>query len=780
MTTQVEVPKLVGTRVKRREDPRLITGHAAYTDDIQLMRGLHMAIRRSEYAHARIASINIDAAKAMPGVVAVITGADVENLIAPLPTVPVNPDNKMPPHRALALDKVRHVGEAIAVVVAEDRYAARDAVDAIEVEFEELPAVVDVEEAAKPGSSKVWDEFDDNISYLVPLQTGDVDDAFAKADVKISQRMVSQRLMGTPLETRAILADWQPGEEQLTLWSSTQIPHLLKPNIAGLLGIPEHHVRVIAPEVGGGFGVKAEIYGEEALCAALSRMLERPVKYVETRSENFQATVQGRGQVGYYDIAATKEGKVTAIRVKILADNGAYCQLFTNLVPTLSGLMLTGVYDIPAVSSEIYGVFTNKTATGAYRGAGRPEATYYIERMMDLLALELNMDPVEVRRRNMIPTAAFPYTTACGLTYDSGDYPPTVDLALKMAGYQGLREQQKQGPQNGKYMGIGVSSWTEVSGFGPSAALPAGGWEFGKVSFDRTGAITVQTGASPHGQGQETSFAQIAADGFGVPIESIKVVHGDTDKVPHGVGTFGSRATAVGGAAIVMSVNKVKEKMKRFAAHLMDANEADLEVGNAKVWVKGSPDKSVGLAEIVGAAYNATNLPPDTEPGLEAISYFEPGNFTFPYGVHIAVVEVDAETGHVQLKKYIAVDDCGTIINPMLVDGQVHGGVAQGVGQALYEEVVHDDSGQLISGSLMDYALPHAENFCWLETGTTVTPSPVNPLGAKGVGEAGTIASSPAVVSAVLDALKPFGVKHLDMPLKPEKVWQAMQGGAKS
>jgi carbon-monoxide dehydrogenase large subunit len=774
MTAQVEVPKLVGTRVKRREDPRLITGNAKYADDLQPRGALSMAIRRSEYAHARILSVNTEAAKKMPGVVAVLTAADLEGVIAPLPTVPATPDTKLPPHYPLAKGKVRHVGDPIAVVVAEDRYLARDAVDAIEVEFEELPAVTELEEAIKPGSPKVHDEFDDNVTYYWTLATGDVDDAFAKASVKVSQRMVSQRLMGTPLETRSIVADYQPGEGQLTLWSSTQIPHLLKPNIAGLLGMSENYVRVIAPEVGGGFGVKAEVYAEEALCAAISRMTGRPVKYTETRQENFQATVQGRGQIGFFDVAATREGKVTGLRVKILADIGAYCQLFTNIVPTLSGLMLTGVYDIPALSAEIYGLFTNKTATGAYRGAGRPEATYYIERMMDLLALELNLDPVEVRRRNLIPTEKFPYTTACGMVYDSGNYLPALDKALKMADYDGVRRQQQGGPKDGKYLGIGVSTWTEICGFGPSAALPAGGWEFGKVSFERSGMITVQTGASPHGQGQETSFAQIVADEFGVPIETIKVVHGDTDKVPHGVGTFGSRATVVGGAAIVMSVNKVKEKMKRFAAHLMDANEADLEVSNGKVWVKGSPDRSVGLAEIVGAAYNAINLPPETEPGLEATSYFEPPNFTFPFGVHIAVVEVDSATGDVQLKRYVAVDDCGVVINPLLVDGQIHGGVAQGIGQALYEEVVHDENGQLISGSLMDYALPHAENFPMIETSNTVTPNPLNPLGAKGIGEAGTIAASPTLVSAVMDALKPFGVKHLDMPLRPEKVWRAM------
>jgi carbon-monoxide dehydrogenase large subunit len=457
---------------------------------------------------------------------------------------------------------------------------------------------------------------------------------------------------------------------------------------------------------------------------------------------------------------------------------GGYTGFFTSVIPTFSGLMATGVYTIPALSQEIYGVYTNKTPTGAYRGAGRPEATYYIERMLDLLARELDMDPVEVRRRNLIPKEAFPYTTATGMMYDSGDYLPALDRALQMIGYDDVRRRQKDGPQNGKYLGIGLSTWTEICGFAPSAALAGvGGYDTAMVKFERSGAITVSTGISPHGQGQETSFAQIVADEFGVPIESVRVLHGDTDKVSHGVGTFGSRGLVVGGSALVMSVNKIKEKMKKFAAHLMDANEDDLEVSGGKVWVKGSPDRSMGIAEIVGAAYAPTTLPPGVEPGLEAVSYFEPSNFTFPFGVHACLVEVDAETGEVQLVKYVAVDDCGNVISPLLVDGQVHGGVAQGVGQALWEEVVYDENGQLISGSLMDYAVPRAENFPWLETDRTVTPSPLNPLGAKGVGEAGTIASTPTVVSAVVDALKGFGVKHIDMPLRPEKLWRAMQGG---
>jgi carbon-monoxide dehydrogenase large subunit len=772
--TTTQVPKLVGARVKRREDPRLITGRASYVDDIQLVRMLYMAVVRSEHAHGRIVSVNTTRAKSMPGVRLVLTAEDIPPLS--LPSAPGTPDAKLPPHPPLARGKVRHVGDPIAVVIAEDRYQATDAAETVEVNIEPLPAVVDVEHATDPGAPQIHDEAPRNIGYVWALQAGETDAAFRTAAATVKQKMISQRLMGTPLETRAVLADFRPGANQLTLWSSTQIPHLLKPNLAGLLGLPETDVRVIAPEVGGGFGVKAEIYPEELLCCLASRQLGRPVKWVETRSENFQATVQGRGQVAEYELAADSNGKVLGMRVRITADLGGYLQLFTGLVPTLSGLMLPGVYDIRNVDAEIKGVFTTKTATGAYRGAGRPEATYYIERMMDILAAKLQMDPVELRRRNFIAKDKFPYATACGLVYDTGDYDATTREALETVRYDDLRREQAQKRQQGIYMGIGISTWVEICGFGPSAALPGvGGWEYAKVKAERTGKVTVHTGASPHGQGQETSFAQIVADQFAIPIEDITVVHGDTAMVGHGVGTFGSRATVVGGAAVMKAAIQVRDKAKRFAAHLMDASEGDLELVEGRVQVVGSPDRSMAWAEVVNAAYAAMNLPPDTEPGLEATTYFEPPNFTFPFGTHIAVVEVDKETGEVKLTRYVAVDDCGNIINPLLVEGQVHGGVVQGIAQALTEEVVHDENGQVLTGTLMDYALPTAEMFPRFEVANTVTTTPVNPLGAKGIGEAGTIAASPTIVSAVCDALAPFGVRHLDMPLGSEKVWRAMQ-----
>ena len=771
--TTAEVPKLVGSRVKRREDPRLITGRATYVDDIQLVRMLHMAVVRSEHAHAGITNLDVSRARSMPGVVLVMTADDVP--IPSLPSAPGTPDAKMPPHPPLAKDKVRHVGDPIAVVIAEDRYQARDAAEAVEVTYEPLSAVVDVERATDPDAPQIHDGVERNIGYLWVLQAGDTDEAFRDAAVTVKQKMISQRLMGTPIEPRAVLADHRPGAETLTLWTSTQIPHLLKPNIAALFGMPENNVRVIAPEVGGGFGVKAEIYPEEVLCIIASRRLGRPVKWAESRSENFQATVQGRGQVAEYELTADRDGRVLGMRVRIAADLGGYLQLFTGLVPTLSGLMLPGVYDIKNIDAEIRGVFTNKTPTGAYRGAGRPEATYYIERMMDILAAELKMDPVELRRRNFIPKDQFPYTTGCSLVYDSGDYEATTSRCLKMLGYDELRREQARKREQGVYMGIGVSTWVEICGFAPSAAMPGtGGWEYASVKVERTGKVTVYTGTSPHGQGQETSFAQIVADQFAIPIEDITVVHGDTAMVSHGVGTFGSRATVVGGAAVLKAAMEIRDKAKRIAAHMMDASEDDLELANGRFTVRGSPDRSTAWTEVVNMAYAAIGLPPEIEPGLEANSFFEPPNFTFPFGTHAAVVEVERDTGDIRLTRYVAVDDCGTVINPLLVEGQIHGGLAQGIAQALSEGVVHDENGQVLTGTLMDYAVPTAELFPRFETANTVTTTPVNPLGAKGIGEAGTIASSPTIVNAVCDALAPFGVRHIDMPLTAEKVWRAM------
>ncbi|MGD9894497.1 MAG: glyceraldehyde dehydrogenase subunit alpha [Dehalococcoidia bacterium] len=773
MTSAVEPPKMVGSRVKRREDPRLITGRGTYVDDIELVRMTHMSVVRSEYAHARLLSVDTSAAQSMPGVILVMTADDVA--IASLPGVPVDPE-KVPAHPVLAKDKVRHVGDPIAVVIAETRYQARDAAEAITVEYDPLPAVVDPERASDPDAAQIHDNIERNVAYYWNAQSGDIDAAFANAPVRVTQKMVSQRLMAVPMEGRAILADYTPGAETLTVWYSTQIPHLSKANFSALIGIPEQNIRVVAPEVGGGFGAKLELYAEDVMTILASKQLGRPVKWTETRSENFQNMTQGRGQVAEYEMAADRDGKILGLRARIIADLGAYLQVFTALVPTFSGLMAPGIYDIQNLDLQITGVFTNKVATAAYRGAGRPEATYYIERMMDVLADELGIDPVEVRRRNFIQPEQFPYTTATGLVYDSGDYEKTTQKCLEMIGYDELRRDQERKRAEGKLVGIGISTWAEICGFAPSAAMPGtGGWEYALVKVERTGKVTVHTGASPHGQGQETSFAQVVADQFGIPIEDIAVLHGDTSVVSHGVGTFGSRAVAVGGAAVFNAAVEVREKVKQIAAHMMDASEDDLELSGGQIQVKGSPDRAKGWAEVVGAAYAAIGLPEGMEPGLEAKSYFEPPNFTFPFGTHAAVVEIDRDTGKVDLVRYVAVDDCGTVINPLLVDGQVHGGLVQGIAQALTEEVVYDESGQLSSGTLMDYAVPTADMFPRFESANTVTPTPVNPLGAKGIGEAGTIAASPTVANAVIDALSPLGIRHLDMPYKAEKIWRAIQ-----
>jgi carbon-monoxide dehydrogenase large subunit len=605
------------------------------------------------------------------------------------------------------------------------------------------------------------------------------------------------------MEPRGVLARYFPGEEELTIWSSTQIPHLLRTQLALMIGIPENKLRVITPEVGGGFGSKLNVYAEEALLGWISMQLGKPVKWIESRRENVQATIHGRAQIGTVEVGVKNDGTITGLRYNVVADLGAYHQLLTPAIPTLTGLMLSGAYKIPAIQMNVTGVFTNKMATDAYRGAGRPEATYVVERVMDVIARELNLDPVELRRRNFPKSSEFPFHTATGLDYDSGDYEAALDKALDLVGYQKLREEQQHERGNGRLIGIGLSSYVEICALGPSQAMPAGGWESATVRIEPTGKVTVLTGASPHGQGQETSFAQIAADELGVDIHDVTVIHGDTGIVQYGIGTFGSRATAVGGTAVLVAIQKLKEKAAKIAAHMMQCESSRLsfeagcyskqEAAAASVTGKSEPVIPVGegpggalndipaagngrnrltIQEIALAAHVAKEIPPDTEPGLSATYFFEPKNFTFPFGTHICVVEIDKDTGETKILKYVAVDDCGKVINPLLVDGQVHGGIVQSIGQALFEEVVYDEQGQLVTGELMDYALPKAAQVPWFETDRTETPSPVNPLGVKGVGEAGTIGATPAIVNAVVDALSPFGVKHIDMPARPEKIWK--------
>ena len=796
----------VGQRVRRTEDPRLIKGLAHYVDDIELPNTLHVAFVRSVYAHAKITSIDTSAALAAPGVVAVYTGKDVAGKIGPVPCASALPDLKIPDHRVLATDKVYFVGHPIVAVVAKDRYAARDAVDLVVVDYEDLPVVTDVEEAAV-GGPVIHEAFGDNIAYKMTAGEGDIDAAFASAERTVKQRILHKRLAPIAMEPRGVLARYFPGEEEMTLWSSTQIPHLMRTQVALMIGMPENKLRVITPEVGGGFGSKLNVYSEEALLSWISMQLNKPVKWIETRRENIQATIHGRGQVGDIEVAFKNDGTVTGLRYNVIADLGAYHQLLTPAIPTLTGLMLSGAYKIPAIQINITACFTNKMATDAYRGAGRPEATYVVERAMDLVAAELGVDPAEVRRKNFPGKDEFPFHTATGLDYDSGDYEAALDKAQGIAGYAQLREEQKKAREEGRLIGIGISTYVEICALGPSQAMPAGGWESATVRIEPTGKVTVLTGASPHGQGQETSFAQIVADELGVSINDVTVIHGDTGVVQYGIGTFGSRATAVGGTAVYVAVQKLKEKAEKIAGHILQADAGLLSFEGGKYSVKkaaaasgaaGSSDPVVpvgqapagalpepqtegrtGLTiqEIALAAHLAKELPPDTEPGLSATYFFEPKNFTFPFGTHIAVVEVDRETGDIKFLRYVAVDDCGKVINPMLVEGQVHGGIVQSIGQAMYEEVVYDEQGQLITGTLMDYALPRAKHIPNFELDRTETPSPVNPLGVKGVGEAGTIGATPAIVGAIVDALAPFGVRHLDMPVKPEDVWKVINRG---
>jgi aerobic carbon-monoxide dehydrogenase large subunit len=768
---------MVGARIRRREDPRLITGRATYTDDVKQVGTVYAAFVRSPYGHAKLTRVDLTAAKAHPDVLAAYHGEDLHhahNLKASLPVAHKITDLRTPPHWMLALDEVRFVGEAVAIVVASSPYAARDAAELVEVEYEQLPVVVDPL-AAAAGAPYVHESLGTNVAFRMPFSAGEPDKAFTEADVVVTQRIVNQRVAPVPIEPRSMVANWDAGAQQLTLYSATQIPHLLRTQLSVVLGIPENRIRAIAPEVGGGFGGKLNVYAEEAVVSWVAIQLERPVKYVETRSESFQAMIHGRDQIDDLEIAAKRDGTITGLRLKITANLGAYHQLLTPVIPTLSLLMAPGCYAIRNITAEVVGVFTNTMSTDAYRGAGRPEAAFFIERAIDLVAQRLGLDPADVRRRNFIAPDAFPYATATGLTYDSGDYATTMEKALLLADYAGLRKKQAELRKQGRYLGIGLSTYVEVCGMGPSAGMPAAGWDSATVRVEPTGSVTVLTGISPHGQGEETTFAQIVADELGVPIDQITVVHGDTDKVQYGVGTFGSRGTAVGGAALKLAIETVQAKAIKIAAHQWEANPDDLEYRDGKIQVKGDPSKTMTTAEAGFQAFMGDKLPPGLEPGLDATRRFEPPNFVYPFGAHLCVVEIDAQTGEVKVVKYLAVDDCGRLINPLIVEGQVHGGIAQGLAQALFEEVVYDAEGQLINGTLMDYAIPHAEQVPRYELDHTVTPTTVNPLGIKGVGEAGTIGSTPAVANAVIDALAPFGVTHIDMPLRPEKLWAAMQ-----
>jgi carbon-monoxide dehydrogenase large subunit len=785
--------KAIGASIKRKEDPRLITGEAKYLDDIQLPGMLHAAILRSPYAHAKIKAIRTDKAAKHPGVVAVFTGQDFME-VNPMPIAwqAGGVKNNANAPRVLEVNKVTFTGAGVAVVVANDRYTAEDALSLIEVDWEPLPVVVDAKKATEAGAPQIHENAPSNI--CMDWQCGDkdaTDAALAKSDVVVKQHLTNQRLIPTAMEPRGCIAMYNPAAEEYTVWVTSQAPHVMRLLMtAFVFGIPETKARVISPQVGGGFGSKIFLYPEYCLVTALSKRLNRPVKWAETRRENYIATTHGRDHITDIEVGATKDGKITALKVNTYANLGGILSTIAPGIPTtLYGRLLSGVYKIPHIYCNVKGTYTNTGMVDAYRGAGRPEATYVVERAVDLVAGELKMDPAEVRRKNFIPPNEFPYAPAdnilAGLKYDSGNYEPALDKALEMAGYANFRKEQAEARKQGRYLGLGLSSYLEICGVAPSAwiGLPgqgwgAGLWESANVRVHLTGKVVVTTGSQSHGQGLETTFAQIVADELGVPMDDVLVQHSDTQGTPFGYGTYGSRSLAVGGVAIYNSLQRVKQKAVKLAAHMLEAAEEDLvyDATAGKIYVKGSPDKAKTIQEVAGAAALAYSLPRGMEPFLDDTAYYDPPNCTYPFGTHICIVEVDKDTGQTSILRYIAVDDVGNMINPMIVDGQLHGGIVQGVGQALWEGAHYDDNGQLVTGSLMDYALPRADFFPMIEMGRTVTPSPTNPLGVKGAGEAGTIGAAPAVVNAVVDALAPFGVKHLDMPLTPERVWRAMKG----
>jgi carbon-monoxide dehydrogenase large subunit len=776
---------VVGSRLRRREDPALLTGESRFVADLAVPGALHLALVRSTVAHARITAVDLEAALAMPGVVAAYTGADLQGEYGPLPCAwPVTDDMKSPVHLPVAVDKVNYVGDAVAVIVARSEYEAHDAADAVVVDYDPLPVVVDIEDAAAD-RVVIHSELGTNASYTWALTPDEaaVEAAFAAAAHTVSERYIQQRLLPSPMEPRGVLVVPQPFGGDFTVYSATQIPHILKVMLALTVGVPEGKIRVIAPSVGGGFGCKLNVYAEEVLALALARKLRQPVRWVEERSEHAQSTIQGRGQVQYIDLAADADGRITAVKVRLVADMGAYLQLVTPGIPLLGAFLYAGVYDVPAYSFTCTSVFTNKTPTDAYRGAGRPEATYAIERAIDSLAAVIGLDPAEIRRRNYIPGDKFPYSSVAGLVYDSGEHEGALDKCLEMAGYDELRAEQSRRRAAGEavQLGIGLSSYFEMCGLAPSRVLAslnysAGGWEAATVRVQPTGKVQVVTGTAPHGQGHETSWSMIVADRLGIDPADIEVLHSDTAIAPYGMDTYGSRSLAVGGTAVYLATERVLDKARTIAAHQLEVAEEDLDYAGGSFSVRGTPDRAMPLAAVAFEAFTAHNLPDGLEPNLEASSHYDPPNFTFPFGTHLAVVEVDTETGRTWLNRYVAVDDCGNQINPLIVEGQVHGGVVQGVAQALWEEATYDDDGNLLSASFLDYLVPSAADVPAIETGHTVTPSPTNPMGVKGVGEAGTIGSAPAVMNAVLDALSPYAIHDIDMPATPQRVWQAIQG----
>jgi aerobic carbon-monoxide dehydrogenase large subunit len=777
--SEVVVGRIVGAPVERKEDKKLLQGQAQWVDNIKLPGMVFLGVVRSPYAHARITNVDVRPALAHAGVVAAWSGEDLDEdwqgslPCAWLPTEETN----APEHKPLAIDMARYAGDAVAVIVADSREAAEDAIELVEVDYEPLPAVADVEAALVDGAPLVHEEFGTNRCYTWTLETGEVDRLFSEAAVTVSERYRQNRLVPNAIEPRAVVVSTIPATGEYTMWSTTQVPHIARITLSGVCGIPEAKLRVIAPDVGGGFGSKLNIYAEEALALAVARRLGRPTKWTEARSEGYLSTIHGRDVVQEIELAATAEGKITAVRVRLISAMGAYLQLVTPGIPLLGAWLYGGAYDVQAYSFECTGVFTHTVPTDAYRGAGRPEATYAIERAVDALARKLELDPVELRRRNFI--REFPAALASGLTIDSGDYGACLDVALEQSGYEAVRAEQAQRRASGdtKRVGIGLSTYVEMCGLAPSAILgairySAGGWDTATIRCLPTGTVQVLTGTSPHGQGHETTWSQIAADQLGYAFDEIEVLHGDTAVVPLGMDTYGSRSLAVGGVALYYAAERIIEKAKRLAAHLLEVDPTQIEYEHG---VFHGPESSLTIKEIAFAAWTAHNLPEGMEPGLEASYVYDPPNFSWPAGAHVAIVEVDTETGAVELRRYVAVDDVGTVINPTIVDGQIHGGLAQGVAQALYEEAVYDEDANLLTSNMVTYLVGSAAEFPRWELHRTETPSPTNPLGVKGVGETGSIASPAAVMNAVVDALSEDGITEIAMPATPERIWRALK-----
>jgi aerobic carbon-monoxide dehydrogenase large subunit len=780
VTATAESPAAeLGRARVRKEDARLVTGQTTWTDNLTLPGMLHMAFLRSPYAHAKITSVDTSAARALPGVVAAFCGADLSDEQGSLPCGwPVTPDIVIPEHPPMATDEVRYVGEAVAAVVARDRYTAADALASIDVSYEPLEPVLDMKTALDEGSPKVHEAGNLSYDFVFPT-SGDIDAAFSGADVVIEREYRQQRLIATAMEPRAVVAAWNG--DDVTLWSSTQIPHVVRFALGAFFGIPEQSVRVIAPDVGGGFGSKLQVTAEEVLAVLISRRVGKPVKWTESRSEGNMTVHHGRDQWQRIGIAADRDGRIRGLKVDLLADMGAYLMLVTPGIPLFGAFMYPAIYKMDAYSFRCRGIFTTKMPTDAYRGAGRPEATFAIERIVDELAVELGMDPLELRERNWIKHEEFPYTTIAGLTYDSGNYEAATERAKELFGYDALRAEQEErnARDDSVRLGLGISTYTEMCGLAPSRvvgslAYGVGGWEHASIRMLPTGKVEVVTGSSAHGQGHETAWSQIVADHLGVPFDDIRVLHGDTQVAPKGMDTYGSRSLAVGGMALVGACDKVIEKGKRVAAHMMEASPDDLEFTGGRFGVRGDPEQGRSIQEVALATFVAHDLPDGIEPSLDSDATYDPENFSFPHGTHLCAVEVDTETGMVTIRSYVAVDDIGKAVNPLIVEGQVHGGLAQGIAQALYEEAVYDDAGNLLTTTMADYLIPSAADLPSYVTDRTETPAATR-LGVKGVGEAGTIASTPAVVNAIMDALRPLGVTEVVMPCTPERVWRAIE-----